>query len=286
MATDAADGLADWVRARRHEIERVLDNRVPARNAADDPGRLIEAMRYSLLAHGKRLRPILALGAAEALGTPSDPIHAETILIAAASVELVHCYSLVHDDLPAMDDDDFRRGKPSCHKVFGEATAILTGDALLTLAFEWLAEAGERSGQCRALGRATIALARGAGMNGMVRGQARDLVNPAPVGLAELERLHGEKTAGLFKAALEVGAAAAGGEPTEIDALGVFGYRFGVGFQHADDADDGDHPDHAAEARARLRVLAAEAIAALDGLRNPSRAVMLRGLAGELAARA
>src|SRR6185436_4963446 len=117
---------------------------------------------YSLLAPGKRLRPLLALGAAEAVGATVD----EPIRIAAAAVELVHCYSLIHDDLPAMDNDDFRRGKPTNHKVYGEAMAILAGDGLLTLAFDWVAQAGER-GRGDYLG-ACAALARGAGVWGMV----------------------------------------------------------------------------------------------------------------------
>ena len=208
-------------------------------------------MRYSLLAPGKRLRPLLALAAAEAVApgaTIDDPIR-----LGCAAVELVHCYSLIHDDLPAMDDDDLRRGRPSNHKVFGEATAILAGDALLTLAFEWIAEAGQRSGRPEAdFLRAARALARGAGVGGMVRGQARDLGEPPPATLDELERLHAEKTAALFRAALEIGAAAGGASEGEARALGAFGERFGVAFQHADDLDDADHPGHAGAARARL----------------------------------
>jgi geranylgeranyl diphosphate synthase, type II len=197
-------------------------------------------------------------------------------------VELVHCYSLVHDDLPAMDDDDFRRGKPSNHKVYGEATAILTGDALLTLAFEWLAEAAEQSRHPQNFIRAVLALARGAGISGMVRGQARDLGEAAPRELAELENLHAEKTAALFKAALEVGAAAAGAQPPEIEALGRFGWAFGVAFQHADDLDDGEHLAHATGARQRVPLLLSRAVAALDPLPQPGQAAVLRALAGQL----
>ena len=134
--------LESWLRTRRAEIDALLATRLAALPPAEDPGRLVESMRYSLLAPGKRLRPLLALAAAEAVGRDPD----EPLRLAAAAVELVHCYSLVHDDLPAMDDDDFRRGQPTNHKVFGEATAILAGDALLTLAFQWLAEAGTAAG--------------------------------------------------------------------------------------------------------------------------------------------
>ena len=239
-------------------------------------------MRYSVLAPGKRLRPLLALAAAEAAGGALD----EVVRIAAASVELVHAYSLIHDDLPAMDDDDWRRGRPSNHKVYGEATAILAGDALLTLAFEWLADAGERSGRPADLGHAALVLARAAGMRGMVRGQARDLGELPPSSFGDLEQLHAEKTAALFRAAAEIGAAAAGADPGDRAALARFGERFGTAFQHADDLDDGDHPDHAAAARARLTTLLEDATAALDGLQAPDRARHLRALAADLLRRA
>jgi geranylgeranyl diphosphate synthase type II len=181
-----------------------------------------------------------------------------------------------------MDDDDFRRGQPSNHKVFGEGMAILAGDALLTLAFEWLAEAGERSGRPRAFGLATLALARGAGILGMVRGQARDLSGADPATLEALERLHAEKTGALFRAAVEVGAAAAGASAEDVAVLGAFGLAFGVAFQHADDLDDADHPTHAATARTRREVLLSEALAHLDQLRRPGRAGVLRSLAAAL----
>src|SRR3569833_480167 len=158
----------------------------------DSAERKVEARRYSLLAPGKRLRPVLALAAAEAAGDFRDA----GVLVAASTVELVHCYSLIHDDLPAMDDDDFRRGKPSNHKVFGEAMAILAGDGLLTLAFEWLADAGQRSGRPAAFGRAA----------------------PAPTSFEPLERLHAEKTGALFRAAVEIGAHASGASPEDAAA--------------------------------------------------------------------
>jgi geranylgeranyl pyrophosphate synthase len=259
--TDDA-GLDAWTRARRDDIDRLLDARLtPGPASEGDPGRLLEAVRYSLLAPGKRLRPLLAVAAAEAVGGADD--HA---LVACCAVELVHCYSLIHDDLPAMDDDDFRRGRPSNHKAFGEATAILAGDALLTLAFQWIAEAGIASGRDAAFLRATLALAAGAGMRGMVRGQARDLGEPAPATVAGLERLHTEKTAALFRAAVEIGGAVGGGRAPEIEALAAFGERFGVAFQHADDLDDADHPGHAEAARGRLVTLVTEAQQALAPL--------------------
>jgi geranylgeranyl pyrophosphate synthase len=249
-----------WLQARRAAIERTLETHVAAVDG--DPGRLVEAMRYSLLAPGKRLRPLLALAAAETQLPTSDP----NVLLACCAVELVHCYSLIHDDLPAMDDDDFRRGRPSNHKAFDEATAILAGDALLTLAFDWLAEAGEAAGRPAGYLAATRALARGAGMQGMVRGQARDLREPPPADVATLERLHAEKTGALFRAAIEIGAQVAGAGPAELAALVAFGERFGVAFQHADDLDDADHPAHAAAARVRLEALVGEAVTSLAPL--------------------
>jgi geranylgeranyl pyrophosphate synthase len=180
-----------------------------------------------------------------------------------------------------MDDDDLRRGRPTCHKAFDEATAVLAGDALLTLAFEWLAEAGARAGRAAHFLRAVRALARGGGMEGMVRGQARDLGEAPPVTLEGLERLHAEKTAALFRAALEIGAAAAGADEETTGALARFGECYGVAFQHADDLDDADHPGHAAAARRRLGELLDDAV---RRVRQPlgERAARLVALAEEL----
>jgi len=255
----------DWVRMRRADVDGLLAARMAA-PASGDPGRLVEAMGYSLLAPGKRIRPLLALAAAEAVRPVQGDSPDDAVLLACCSVELVHCYSLIHDDLPAMDDDDFRRGRPSNHKAFGEATAILAGDALLTLAFEWIAEAGERAGKPASYLRASQALAKGAGMAGMVRGQARDLGEPAPADLEGLERLHLEKTAALFRAAVELGGTVAGADGEKAAALALYGTRFGVAFQHADDLDDADHPTHAAAARDRLQALVADADAAAASL--------------------
>jgi geranylgeranyl pyrophosphate synthase len=252
----------EWLRLRRADVDRLFEARL-APPPGGDPGRLAEAMRYSLLAPGKRIRPLLALAATEAMGASVPVDAADPMLLACCTVELVHCYSLIHDDLPAMDDDDFRRGRPSNHKAFGEATAILAGDALLTLAFEWIAEAGARAGRPAAYLRASHALALGAGMAGMVRGQARDMGEPPPGEVHALERLHLEKTAALFRASVELGGTVAGANATQAAALARFGERFGVAFQHADDLDDADHPTLAAAARDRLPALVAEAEAAL-----------------------
>ena len=280
--------LQSWMSARRAEVESTLKSRLAPTD--DDPGRLLEAMRYSVLAPGKRIRSVLALGAAEAVGVSTG----EPTRLAAAAVELVHTYSLIHDDLPAMDDDDERRGKPSNHKVFGEATAILAGDALLTLAFEWLSEAGvlARTAQeegrwarsSRAVGflHAARALARAAGAAGMVRGQARDLSGKPPQSLHELELLHREKTGALFRASLEVGALAGGAPATDLAALRDYGDAYGVAFQHADDIDDSEHKQFAAEVRPRVKELSERAVASLSEL-GPG-AEPLRALARALAA--
>jgi geranylgeranyl pyrophosphate synthase len=251
--TLTSEPLTAWLSARRAELDRLFEARL-APPADGDPGRLLEAMRYSLLAPGKRIRPLLGLAAAETAAPPGDRVR-----LACAAVELVHCYSLIHDDLPPMDDDDFRRGRPSNHKVFGEATAILAGDALLTLAFDWIAEAGDGAERPQDFLAASRALARAAGAFGMVRGQARDLGEPPPDTLAGLETLHAEKTAALFRAALEVGAYAGGVPPETRERLARFGTAYGIAFQHADDRADREHARHAGAARERLTVLVADA---------------------------
>jgi geranylgeranyl diphosphate synthase, type II len=268
--------LDTWLAQKRAEVDALLDAELPQPD--DDPGRLIEAMRYSLLAPGKRLRPILALAAAESVGAQAD----EAVRLAAASVELVHCYSLIHDDLPAMDDDDLRRGRPTSHKVFGEATAILAGDALLTLAFEWLARASRRSSHPDRFLAAVEALARGAGAAGMVRGQARDMLPAPPATLDAIERLHAEKTGCLFRAALEVGAAIGGAGPAEVSALGEFGIAYGVAFQHRDDQDDHEHAAFASAATGRVHELTEKALSAVSGFGEG--AAPLRALARRLQA--
>jgi geranylgeranyl pyrophosphate synthase len=272
--------LADWVAARRAELDQLFDARLVVPNGAGDPGRLIEAMRYSLLGPGKRIRPLLALAAAEA--ATAGPVGDDTRL-ACAAVELVHCYSLIHDDLPAMDDDDFRRGRPSNHKAFGEATAILAGDALLTMAFEWIADAGLRAREPQRFVAAAAALARAAGAAGMVRGQARDLGEPPPATMDALETLHAEKTAALFRASLEIGAHVAGASPAELAALARFGTAYGIAFQHADDRADAEHGALATAAAERLARLIAEACAALAPL--GTRGTRLEELAQALATR-
>jgi geranylgeranyl diphosphate synthase type II len=227
--------VTDYLFQRRAAIDDHLKAALAPCEAA--PAQLLEAMRYSLLAPGKRLRPLLVLLAAEACGGQgADPWPA------ACGVEMVHVYSLIHDDLPAMDDDDLRRGLPTCHKKFGEATAILAGDALLTLAFGVLAE-----GYPGAVGGACCAdLARAAGAAGMVGGQEVDLAweragEQVRRSLAELESLHARKTGALIRVSLRLGARVAhagspDGPPAEVlQRLDGYGRCLGLAFQITDD---------------------------------------------------
>ena len=189
---------------------------------------LAEAIRYALLGSGKRLRPQLVLLAAEACGGSID-----AALPAACAVEMVHAYSLVHDDLPAMDDDDLRRGRPTCHKVFGEAVAILVGDALLARAFEVLA-ADVRPPEVAA--RCCAVLAHAAGATALVGGQAADLAGEVPGGdVSGLESIHRRKTGALIVASLQLGGLVAGASAVQLAALESYGGHLGLAFQITDD---------------------------------------------------
>jgi geranylgeranyl pyrophosphate synthase len=210
--------------------ETVLERALPL--ASQEPTSLHRAMRYSTLGGGKRLRPCLAYGAALACGGTLAQADA-----AGASVEMIHAYSLIHDDLPAMDDDDLRRGKPTCHIAFGEATAILAGDALQALAFEVLA-----SDTSAARGAATRVemlrvLASACGSHGMAGGQAFDLDAVGhKLTQAELERMHVHKTGALIRASVHLGALAAGErDDTRIESLLRYGHAVGLAFQIRDD---------------------------------------------------
>ena len=201
--------------------------------AWDVPAPLRESMAYSLMAGGKRLRPALAIAAAEASGGAP-----EEALPAACAVELIHTYSLIHDDLPAMDDDDFRRGRPTNHKVFGEAMAILAGDALLTHAFHVLATMPERYPRVPASAalRVVKELSAYAGAPGMVGGQAADMLGEqGETTLPELEYIHLHKTSDLVVASLRAGGIVAGASEAQLDALTVYGRSIGLAFQIQDD---------------------------------------------------
>ncbi|MCA9103735.1 MAG: polyprenyl synthetase family protein [Planctomycetales bacterium] len=192
------------------------------------PERLLAAMRHSLMSGGKRLRPLLVLLAADACeGSLTEAMPA------AVAVELVHTYSLIHDDLPAMDDDDMRRGRPACHIAFDEATAILAGDALLTLAFEVVGRSVKPAGRAAAC---CVVLAEAAGPLGMVAGQVDDLAAEGHAGTIEdLEAIHRRKTGALLTAALRLGAVSAGASDKQLAALVQFGAYLGLAFQIKDD---------------------------------------------------
>ncbi|HET9863684.1 MAG TPA: farnesyl diphosphate synthase, partial [Steroidobacteraceae bacterium] len=226
---DSADFLASRVPFYQRRIEDVLARALDMPGAAT--ARLHEAMRYSTLAGGKRVRPVLVYATGEALGASLDTLDA-----AAAAVELIHVYSLVHDDLPAMDDDDLRRGRPTCHRAFDEATAILTGDALQARAFEVLAQAPATIAANARIEMLQV-LANAIGTRGMAGGQAIDLeAVEKNVTLAELERMHRQKTGALIQASVLLGAiSAGGGDRAQRAALEQFGSEIGLAFQIQDD---------------------------------------------------
>lgn len=281
----------------RRWVEEALDDYLPANAPGGTvPERLAEAMRYSVQAGGKRLRPVLTVLAADACG--GDRAQA---LPAAVAIELIHTYSLIHDDLPAMDDDDLRRGRPSCHKAFDEATAILAGDGLLTLAFELIARHVSSPEASRAC---ILALAEGAGPAGMVGGQMADLeAEGQPADSVEaLEGIHRRKTGALLRSALRMGAAVAEAPEATVAALDAYGAAIGLAFQIVDDLLDvegdeaklGKRVQKDSElgkwtypallgiepSRQKARRLAEEAVAAIEPL-GP-RGERLRGLAWQL----
>jgi geranylgeranyl diphosphate synthase type II len=215
-------------------VDDFLDRNLPTEEAY--PPSIHRALRYSLFAGGKRLRPVLTLAAAEAVGG-----RREDALPAAAAMEMIHTYSLIHDDLPAMDNDDLRRGKPTSHVVFGEAIAILAGDALLTHAFHILAtvcvstDRADGDAHARRL-RAVSILAAAAGMSGMIGGQVVDLESQGKkVDAATLDRIHRMKTGALMEAAAYLGALLGGGSDDEIERIAAFGREVGLAFQIVDD---------------------------------------------------
>ncbi|QDU63130.1 Farnesyl diphosphate synthase [Planctomycetes bacterium Pan216] len=221
----ATDSLADLMRSWSERVDHALDRYLGEDYQA--PGLLREAMRYSLFAGGKRLRPLLVLLAADACMGALDKA-----MPAACAVEMIHTYSLIHDDLPAMDDDDLRRGRPTCHRQFDEATAILAGDALLTQAFGLLAtiEPPVVAGKCVA------ELAHAAGAPGMVGGQVDDLHPPEGEGTLDwLESLHSRKTGALLTVCLRLGGLVSGTDQERLDGLTAYGQRIGLAFQIADD---------------------------------------------------
>ncbi len=223
--TDKLNFLAS-VESLRQRVDAELDRLTL--HGTDCPAVLKEAIRHSLLSPGKRLRPMLVLMAAGACGQEDD-----TALPAACAVEMIHTYSLIHDDLPAMDDDDLRRGLPTCHRLFGEANAILAGDALLAQAFEVLAAS---DAPAEIVSRCCRELAVAAGASNLVGGQVDDLagVDGEPC-LERLEAIHRRKTGAMFRVSLRLGAIVGGGSDEQIESLETYGSKLGMAFQVTDD---------------------------------------------------
>jgi geranylgeranyl diphosphate synthase type II len=219
--------LPDFFEEDRHAVEQALERLLPAEDTP--PPSIHRAMRYSVFAGGKRVRPVLCLEAARIFDTGVD-----AAIVAGCALEFIHTYSLIHDDLPALDNDDLRRGKPTCHKKFGEAAAILAGDALLTLAFQTLAEAPLAPEQSVAV---TREISRAAGtVRGMVGGQVADLeAEGKEIEPAMLEYIHRSKTAALIRASVVAGAICGGAGATDVERLRRFGDNIGWAFQVVDD---------------------------------------------------
>jgi len=222
--------ITQYLEQQRQRVDQFLEQSLP--DSLADPENLYDSMRYSLLAGGKRVRPILTIAAAQALGYDQD-----AMLPFAASLEFVHTYSLIHDDLPAMDDDDYRRGRLTNHKVYGDGMAILAGDALLTMAFELCSQDtgthGLTSSQQLQIVRE---LAYGSGHQGMVGGQVMDIqAENQAVELAHLQKIHSHKTGQLIRAAVRIGGIIGGASSTQLESLTGYAEDIGLAFQIADD---------------------------------------------------
>ena len=230
MSAEKGFVLSDYLTARKEMIDQALDHHLP--QADNYPPLIFQAVRYSLFAGGKRLRPILCLAAAEAVGGEIQPL-----LPVACALEMIHTYSLIHDDLPAMDNDDLRRGRPTSHKVFGEAAAILAGDALLTEAFH-LMSARDRLGQTPAekLLQVIHDIAEAAGFWGMVGGQVVDIQSEEKKANQEtLDYIHTHKTGAMILASVRAGAVLSDARVKDLQALSDYGRHIGLAFQIADD---------------------------------------------------
>ncbi len=231
MINTAAISLQEFLTHEAKEVDHVLAHWVP--NEHVEPVSIHKAMRYSLFAGGKRIRPILGIAAARAVNDSPDGVEN-----AVCALELIHTYSLIHDDLPALDNDDLRRGRPTCHKVFGEAMAILAGDSLLTLAFEVLSRLTGVSADVKI--RLVEELSRASGtVGGMIAGQVHDIegVHKPPTALL-LESIHKAKTGALLRASVRMGAIYAGATEEELNALSRYGEHVGLAFQIVDDVLD------------------------------------------------
>ncbi len=235
MATPPLElDIRDYLARGRQRVDGYLERYLPPAGA--EPAVIHRAMRYSVFAGGKRLRPILALATGEALG--AEP---ERLAPLAAALEMIHTYSLIHDDLPAMDDDDLRRGKPTLHREFGEGIAILAGNGLLTLAFQLLAEMPAPAG-VQDMRLAVIAqICRAVGTGGLIGGQVVDLTTEGQsFTRSQLEAIHSAKTGALLRASVEAAAMLAGADGSLRESLAAFGSRIGLAFQVVDDILDVD----------------------------------------------
>jgi geranylgeranyl diphosphate synthase type II len=222
--------LKSYLKERQQRVDAALDRYLPAEDTL--PQQLHKAIRYSVFAGGKRIRPILMIAACEAVGGD-----VAQVIPAACAMEMIHTYSLIHDDLPAMDDDDFRRGRPTCHKVFGDAIAILAGDALQTEAFLLLSGMAAGQGEAAEIGRQVIhTIARCAGSMGMVGGQVVDMESEGrEIDLPTLEYIHTRKTGALILASVQSGALLGGADREAFEALSRYAEAAGLAFQVADD---------------------------------------------------
>jgi len=219
--------LKSYISLKNSLINEALDKIL-----TDTSKRIVSAMKYSLMAGGKRIRPVLCMAAAEAVGGNADDV-----LIPACAIEMIHTYSLIHDDLPAMDNDDLRRGKPTCHKFYDEATAILAGDALLTFAFELLSSLPCRTEeQAIRLLKVICMISQAAGYKGMIEGQILDIASEGILlDLNRLEIMHSLKTGAMIEASVCSGAILAGATPEQTEQLKIYSKNIGLAFQVADD---------------------------------------------------
>ncbi len=219
--------IEQYLEEKKRWVDRALEEHLPG--ITTRPAVIHEAMRYSVLAGGKRIRPILCLAAAEAVG--GNP---EAALVPALAIEVLHTYTLIHDDLPALDNDSLRRGKPTAHVKFGQANAILAGDALLTLAFEWLARC--EAPRPYAPSAYALELAVAAGSQGVIGGQCEDMAGEGKQpDAAQVDYIHLNKTAKLIRVATRIGAMAGRATPEQVEGFGIYGEKLGMAFQVADD---------------------------------------------------
>jgi geranylgeranyl diphosphate synthase type II len=219
--------LSSYLESQTRLIQAALETHMPPESAR--PATLHKAMRYSIFSGGKRIRPILCLAASQAIKNDSPPP-----ILPAIALEALHTYTLIHDDLPAMDNDSLRRGKPTCHVVYGEATAILAGDGLLTMAFEWLAQI--QAPPPYPPNQLSLELALAAGSQGVIGGQIEDLAAEGqPLNNERVEYIHHRKTALLLRASVRMGGIMAGASSQELDSLSRYGENVGLAFQILDD---------------------------------------------------